>query len=683
MCKEKMRKIWAIVLVIVLVVTIFPIQEQVVSAKEEQQKYTFGDYTYVEYESEEYGNGVYITDYNRESGIKDLQIPNTIDGKSVIGIDEYAFFENDSLVSVEIPSSVKWIGRSAFKRCIALQNVKLAEGIKGMDDFAFSGCQKLKNINIPSTLEILGTNFGYCFESCSALEKFTVSSENKNFFSVDGVLCKNERRCDHNGFEEHVWGEDGYCVDTKDIILILYYPGGKKGEFIIEENMRIAYADCFKDALALEKITVSSDNEGKYFSRDGVLFYNAGYEGAGNELIAYPCAKEGIYEIPDDVTYISSGAFYHSKLTEVSIPDSVVSISIGGTFSGCYNLKKITIGKNIDVFPIIQSLEDAIKLEEIEISDENQTMISIDNVVYSKDKSELLLCPRGLKGKITMPDEVKTVASRAFVSSDNIYQDFYEYYICDNIDEIYIGTSYEAENMLNLPFYGISSLKKYSVSMENQMFSEKDGMLYSKDMSILYSCPDKMEGSVNISTKTKKIVSDCFEGCSGLTNVTIPNSVTEMNYCGLLSPLFKGTITGYENSVAQKYAEENNIQFISIGKNTSISTPTLAPTKKPTTTQITKPDKIKLKSAKSTGKKKLKVVWNKNTKIAGYQIQIALNNKFTKSKKTKNVAKNVTSIIFTKLKSKTTYYVRMRACNTLGSKKVYGEWSTVKKCKVK
>lgn len=47
------------------------------------------------------------------------------------------------------------------------------------------------------------------------------------------------------------------------------------------------------------------------------------------------------------------------------------------------------------------------------------------------------------------------------------------------------------------------------------------------------------------------------------------------------------------------------------------------------------------------------------------------------------IPNRVTSLTFTKLKSKKTYYVRMRDYNMSGSKKIYGKWSMVKKCKVK
>lgn len=101
-----------------------------------------------------------------------------------------------------------------------------------------------------------------------------------------------------------------------------------------------------------------------------------------------------------------------------------------------------------------------------------------------------------------------------------------------------------------------------------------------------------------------------------------------------------------------------------------------------------KPDKVKLKKAKSNKKGELSVKW-KIVGTDGYQIQYALNKTFTKGKRTKNVDWLKSKITLKKLKSKKKYFVRIRAYNkkyyvfSNGYYKVYGPWSNVKKCKVK
>ena len=92
--------------------------------------------------------------------------------------------------------------------------------------------------------------------------------------------------------------------------------------------------------------------------------------------------------------------------------------------------------------------------------------------------------------------------------------------------------------------------------------------------------------------------------------------------------------------------------------------------------------KVKITSAKNNKKKSIVVKWKKISNAKGYNLQYALNKKFTKSKKTKITTKSTLTI--KKLKKGKTYYVRVRAYNT-DSKgtKVYSKWSSVKKVKIK
>lgn len=96
------------------------------------------------------------------------------------------------------------------------------------------------------------------------------------------------------------------------------------------------------------------------------------------------------------------------------------------------------------------------------------------------------------------------------------------------------------------------------------------------------------------------------------------------------------------------------------------------------------PKKTSLSSVKSKSKKKAVVTWKKAAKASGYQIQYATNKKF-KSARTvwvkKATAKKAT---ISKLKSKKTYYFRIRAYKQVsGGTKVYGAYSGTKRVKIK
>ena len=78
-------------------------------------------------------------------------------------ISEYAFAGRYRLTSVNIPASVKTIGKGAFEQCSALENVTLNEGLENIDERAFGECKNLTEIKLPSTVKYIGE---YAFEQC-------------------------------------------------------------------------------------------------------------------------------------------------------------------------------------------------------------------------------------------------------------------------------------------------------------------------------------------------------------------------------------------------------------------------------------------------------------------------------------------------------------------------------------
>lgn len=92
----------------------------------------------------------------------------------------------------------------------------------------------------------------------------------------------------------------------------------------------------------------------------------------------------------------------------------------------------------------------------------------------------------------------------------------------------------------------------------------------------------------------------------------------------------------------------------------------------------------KVKSAKNLKGKKAKITWVKKSDVDGYQVQVARNKNFSKGKKSKTITKNtVKSHTFKKLKKGKTYYARVRTYKLVNGQKVYSDWSTPKKFKVK
>ncbi len=104
---------------------------------------------------------------------------------------------------------------------------------------------------------------------------------------------------------------------------------------------------------------------------------------------------------------------------------------------------------------------------------------------------------------------------------------------------------------------------------------------------------------------------------------------------------------------------------------------------------VTKTFKINPPSTKllklTANKKGFTAKWSNQAKqTTGYQIQCATDKGFKKNVKTVTVSGNkTTSKKVTGLKSKKTYYVKIRTYKTVNSKKYYSGWSTAKKVKTK
>lgn len=99
--------------------------------------------------------------------------------------------------------------------------------------------------------------------------------------------------------------------------------------------------------------------------------------------------------------------------------------------------------------------------------------------------------------------------------------------------------------------------------------------------------------------------------------------------------------------------------------------------------QYTSIAKSNLNSAKSTSKKKIKASWSKVGGASGYQVMWSTYKNFSKNYKTKSVTSKYLSKTVTAAQSKKIYYVRVRAYKTINGKKVYSQWSNIKKVKTK
>ena len=160
-------------------------------------------------------------------------------------------------------------------------------------------------------------------------------------------------------------------------------------------------------------------------------------------------------------------------------------------------------------------------------------------------------------------------------------------------------------------------------------------------------------------------------------------------------PVKKGDIISISFTITGMTSEASNAGKPSetpTPKPTDKPNPTITPTNKPTVQPTKRPNynkpvvkapaKVRGVKVKNLKGRKMKVSWSWDI-TDGYQIQYAMNRKFTKKKKTVTLNSWMSKKTFKHLKKKKTYYVRVRAFRKSGSVKKYGKWSAVKKIKIK
>ncbi len=113
------------------------------------------------------GESVYINKYTGD--MTEVFIPGTIDGMSVVGIDEEAFWYKDKITAVKLPESLLKIGDRAFQGCSSIEEIVLPDSVAEIGDAAFENCKKLKSINVPADLAYVGA---FAYDGTPWIEKF-------------------------------------------------------------------------------------------------------------------------------------------------------------------------------------------------------------------------------------------------------------------------------------------------------------------------------------------------------------------------------------------------------------------------------------------------------------------------------------------------------------------------------
>ena len=224
---------------------------------------------------------------------------------------------------------VKWIGYAAFLDCIGITSIVIPDSVISIGEYTFSGCTSLAEI--------------------------TVSPDNKNYSSVDGVLFNKD------GSELMVYpkgnGRSTYTVPDGVIKMGESTFSGCKNlrEITIPDSVTEIGNDAFSGCTSLSKVdlpkTLTTIKSGTFSD----------------------CTSLTEIVIPDSVIAIGWYAFSNCKnLREITIPDSVTEIGYQA-FSGCKNLREITIPDSVTKIDIY-AFRDCTSLSKVKLSNKLRTI---------------------------------------------------------------------------------------------------------------------------------------------------------------------------------------------------------------------------------------------------------------------------------------------------------------------
>ena len=454
--------------------------------------------------------------------------------------------------------------------------------VTSLADNGFYDCSNLTTLNLPETITSIGQSVSGTGE---AFETINVSEENRFYSSENGVLFNKDKtalvkipdgRTGEYTVPSSVQIIENSAFASSRLSKVTCQEGLREikdgafvnsnlTEIIFPESLSIigvsAFQNCsnlvditipagveeiggsaFGECMSLLDINVAEENK-HYGSVDGVLFNKD-----KSTLIQYPAGKSGPYIIPNTVTTIAQGVFVSSKLTEITIPESVTNI-VWGAFWYCDNLKKIIdlriepqaitgdaftgVPTDIPVYVPKGSKEAYSQTEnwnrfsnfvELPGAGDSFTVGDFKFTILSDTGQEVSVAaanPSTLSGEVTIPATVTNDGVVYTVTS--LTNSGFGY--CSNLTGLNLP-----ETLTSIGYYAFSTGEAFetiSVSEDNNYFSSEDGVLFNKDKTVLAQYPAGRTGEYTVSESVLTIGFGAFHS-SRLSQVNLPEGLTKI-----------------------------------------------------------------------------------------------------------------------------------------------------------
>lgn len=333
-----------------------------------------------------------------------VNIPSKIENLPVRHIGVYDRMSNrvgfPKVSSIDIPSSVRTIGRGSFYGNSNLTNVKIARG--GLTEIlsqAFRGCVALKNIELPTTLTSIGPS---AFESCEGLESIVFP---ESVTDLQGCLSNCTSLTEVALPKSLTTFGDGMFIKCTSLRRVVVWEGGN-GMSVPAAYLKIP-ASTFLGCKNLEEVV-----------------WNASVTEIGKNAFN-SCEKLKNYPDMSKVKTILNGAFSYSGIETFTTPASLELMVESFTHSHC--LESVTITHKMTIYGNL-AFADCPKLTSFVFHDDIE---NLNDAWYMFSGCTAL-------EEIRLPKKLKKIDRYMFDGCTNLKR----LYIGDAITEIETGSVY-------------------------------------------------------------------------------------------------------------------------------------------------------------------------------------------------------------------------------------------------
>ena len=294
--------------------------------------------------------------YNNYSGV--IEVPETVTHSdvtyTVCGVAEEAFYDtrtDGAVTSVSLPTTVHYIGNRAFYHCNNMTTVNIPSAVTSIGSQAFFDCRKLMQSDgvliIPNAVTTIGQ---YAFQACVALSNVTIGTGvttigDGAFMGCTGLATINYNAANCTSYGSSVWSG---CTHTPCTLNI-----GNTVQSLPNSAFSGYSAITTLNFVATSQLTTIGERAFCDCTHIGAINIPNSVTSLGMEAFKN-CSAATTLSIGSGLETISKGAFNNcSGLTSLIIPSNVTTLEGGdgirvGAFSGCTGLTSLVIPDNLE-----------------------------------------------------------------------------------------------------------------------------------------------------------------------------------------------------------------------------------------------------------------------------------------------------------------------------------------------